>query len=491
MIRFRLQAVLPFLAAVLLTCAGCAAVGAPAGEVIEDEWCSVSLGGTRIGYVHTVTERRADPEPMIVTSVFNETRIRRFGAGLSFRTDVEFRERESGELFFAAFKMEGGGMSMASEAVLGPDKIVVTSRKAGGEEVRDYPLDEPVIGPYAQTGTLRASGFAPGTEVTFRAFVPDLQRVATSTVRFLGPETIEIHGAPMALHKAIMLQDVLPGIQIQAWVDDRGNIVRSVANALGTIETLQTTREEALRAIAPEDLSDLADTFFIRTNARFPNPKAVKEAVYKIKGDPADLGALDLEGRRQTLLERGEGWLRLRVQALPPPNGAEALGPEFSKPSLYLQSDDPMIKRAAEKAIQKAATPYEKAKALERWTYDNVEEKSYGVGFDSAKEVLLSRKGDCTEHSVLLAALLRAADIPSRVVVGITYWRGGFTYHMWTEAWLDGWTALDATLVGEFVDATHIGLAKTALDTPSAAEPFLSLVNVVGKISVEVEESSQ
>ena len=62
--------------------------------------------------------------------------------------------------------------------------------------------------------------------------------------------------------------------------------------------------------------------------------------------------------------------------------------------------------------------------------------------------------------STLLAAMLRADDIPSRTVSGLVYvssFEGAkdiFGYHMWTQGWIaeDGkgrWVDLDATLVKE------------------------------------------
>jgi len=87
-----------------------------------------------------------------------------------------------------------------------------------------------------------------------------------------------------------------------------------------------------------------------------------------------------------------------------------------------------------------------------------------------------------------LAALLRAQKIPSRVAVGVVYWNGGFGYHMWTEAYLNDWTALDATLGRGVVDATHIKFADSPLSTSSPADAFLPLVRVIGRIELHVEE---
>ncbi len=57
-------------------------------------------------------------------------------------------------------------------------------------------------------------------------------------------------------------------------------------------------------------------------------------------------------------------------------------------------------------------------------------------------------RGDCTEHAVMLAAMMRASGIPSRVVIGLTYsdQASAMIGHMWTEAWIDGhWIPYDST----------------------------------------------
>jgi transglutaminase-like putative cysteine protease len=74
----------------------------------------------------------------------------------------------------------------------------------------------------------------------------------------------------------------------------------------------------------------------------------------------------------------------------------------------------------------------------------HVREKDYGRGFATALEVLRDRSGDCTEHSVLLAALLRAAGIPARPVVGLACGQNRLVGHMWVEAYVDYWRTLDA-----------------------------------------------
>ena len=88
------------------------------------------------------------------------------------------------------------------------------------------------------------------------------------------------------------------------------------------------------------------------------------------------------------------------------------------------------------------------------------------LGYGSALEALKSRRGDCTEYAVLLAAMGRAAGIPTRVVSGLVYARNFegqnyvFVPHVWVHAWTGaGWESFDAAL-GRF-DSTHLAFATS------------------------------
>lgn len=104
-----------------------------------------------------------------------------------------------------------------------------------------------------------------------------------------------------------------------------------------------------------------------------------------------------------------------------------------------------------------------RARALERWVHEHVRFRGSGLGMATARQTLDSGDGDCTEHAALLAALLRAAAVPSRLVVGLVAVDGGgeMMPHAWVEAWTgEAWLPLDAAIyTGEVVDATHLAMA--------------------------------
>lgn len=130
------------------------------------------------------------------------------------------------------------------------------------------------------------------------------------------------------------------------------------------------------------------------------------------------------------------------------------------------------------------------------------------MGFASASETARTREGDCTEHAVLLAAMLRADGIPSRVVSGLIYAdrfageRNIFAYHMWTQALLPlktnstdddtqpthHWVDLDATLPDTLpITATHIALGLHALEGDTRTNALVQLAPLMGRLAIDIE----
>jgi hypothetical protein len=465
---------------------GCAA---PAAEPLNREsWDVISMSGARVGYAHAITRKVAEPEPEIVTSIFTELRLKRFGATLDFHTAEEYHETLEGALLRAT-SSQSGALASESEAKVQGAQVIVTTHTGGTTHVTETAWDPEAIGPEAQSRKLRKSGFPVGKGITFKTYLLELHKVVTSTITIEGRETVTIAGKPRELYKAASVMDALPGIVTHEWLDETGDTLKSVTNIAGGIETLRATREEALgAATSPDLIEDLEKRFTIVSNVKFDHPAAVKEALYRIEGA---LERLEFDDRRQKIEEQGPGWVLLRVKALADAAelSAEKPGPECLAASAYLQSDDPDIQRIARDNVAPSTAPAMKAKQLAAWVFRNITKKDYQVGFASAKETVLSREGDCKEHAMLLAALLRAAGIPSRVAVGVTYSEGRFFGHMWTEAFLNDWTALDATLPGDVVDATHIKLVASTMDGPAADASFIALARAFDNLKINVQEA--
>jgi hypothetical protein len=139
------------------------------------------------------------------------------------------------------------------------------------------------------------------------------------------------------------------------------------------------------------------------------------------------------------------------------------------------------------------ASDMDKALVLRSKVFDYIEDKNMSTAFASASQTARDKKGDCSEHGVLLCGLLRASGIPSRGVVGMVYVpygapNGVFGWHMWSQALVDGkWIDLDATLQTPH-SVGHITTMTTSLSDEDFGAEMSSMLATIGNLEIEVVE---
>ena len=193
--------------------------------------------------------------------------------------------------------------------------------------------------------------------------------------------------------------------------------------------------------------------------------------------------SLPIDGSRQSLSGR-----ILAVKKERPPFKASYTIPyrgrdgnllQYLRPEILIQSEDKEIITVAKKIVEGIEDPFTAAEMVLGWVFENLEKKPV-VSIPDAKEVLKNREGDCNEHATILTALLRAAGIPSRAVVGLVYQDGRFYYHAWNEAYINKWISMDATLKQIPVDATHIKLIDGGI------EKQIEIVRMIGTLKFSI-----
>jgi len=145
----------------------------------------------------------------------------------------------------------------------------------------------------------------------------------------------------------------------------------------------------------------------------------------------------------------------------------------------FLQSDHPRIRSLAQDILAGEDDALRATRRLADWVYREIR-KTPRATVPNALQVLEMREGDCNEHAMLLAALARAAGVPTRVVAGLVYLDGAFLYHAWCEVWLGRWVSVDPTFGQMPADATHLKLLV------GGPEQYMGLANVVGRLQLEV-----
>jgi transglutaminase-like putative cysteine protease len=161
----------------------------------------------------------------------------------------------------------------------------------------------------------------------------------------------------------------------------------------------------------------------------------------------------------------------------------EAMRAAALRPTRWLQSDHPRLRAIAQPFANMTVSEAVKMERLAVRASQLMPRVEFGGHF-TALETLARGSGDCTEAAAILAALGRAANIPTRVVSGLVYSRDNyhnvgnvFVPHSWVIAYVDGeWRSFDAAL--ERFDATHIALVVGDGDARSidAANQLASLL---------------
>ncbi len=87
-------------------------------------------------------------------------------------------------------------------------------------------------------------------------------------------------------------------------------------------------------------------------------------------------------------------------------------------------------------------------------------------GTDGATETLLARQGVCRDYAHLVVALLRALDVPARLVAVYAPGLDPMDFHAVAEAYIEGeWHGVDATALAPRSTLLRIATGRDAADT--------------------------
>lgn len=168
---------------------------------------------------------------------------------------------------------------------------------------------------------------------------------------------------------------------------------------------------------------------------------------------------------------------------------------EYLGSSRWIDCANAEVARAAVLAAGNTSDPQVKCERLEEYVRSRMQFSALSTLQQPASAVLKSWRGDCTEHAVLLAALLRAEKIASRVVVGFVFVprASAFAPHMWVEAFVEGsWRPLDSTLSPESsaVPRIRVSHSSLAVDSTGCVRVFADLLDFPGRTEISVARDS-
>jgi tetratricopeptide (TPR) repeat protein len=246
---------------------------------------------------------------------------------------------------------------------------------------------------------------------------------------------------------------------------------------------------------------DIFSESFIKVPNTIKDADLIDKAVYKIYLKNMSVKDLFINDSVQKIIKTEDDTVLLSVKTernddykYPYPLDVKDYE-EYIKSGPYIITDTEKIIKLTESLSKGETDSYKLAKKLDRWVYKNITNKNLTVDFGNAIEVLESKGGDCTEHSVLLASLLRTANIPSKVVVGLVYTntpQNGFVYHMWVKAYVGKWINLDPSFPYSNFTPLHIAMGESSLNELSDKNALvMNVIKGFSNINIEIMDISK
>jgi transglutaminase-like putative cysteine protease len=160
----------------------------------------------------------------------------------------------------------------------------------------------------------------------------------------------------------------------------------------------------------------------------------------------------------------------------------------YRRPSRYCPSDRFLATAAAE--FGKIDDTGELVRSVARWVHDRLIYQGGSSGpTGDAVDTLLLGEGVCRDYAHLVLSLLRARDVPARLVAAYAPGLFPMDFHAVVEAWVDGtWRVVEATRLAPRASLLRIATGRDAADTA-----FLSVhhgtANLVGvEVGAVVDE---
>ena len=456
-------------------------------------WYVIHMQGKRVGHTYgtdKVIEHQGQKRRQIDAQMV--MKLTRFGSTVEMKMDLSSIEEMDGRVVSFETSLKSGPTAMTTTGIVKGDKLEMQLSTLGRKtsEVIDWTGE--VKGFFASEVSLEAKPMKPGEERTIKMLVPMSSSPAEVTLKAVGYEMTEMPAGKRKLLKIESLTTTLSGgqkVQIQGtmYTDSAGVTMKTDVPSMQQI-TYRTTKEVALGDFDPQEI-DLGELSIVKVDA----PAGLIDrdsARYRVSfktGDPSEAFS---SGVAQTVKKIDERTAEIVVSPAASSAGKnDQPTKEDRAANGLIQSDDAKVKKMAAQIAPQEKNAGRLAVAIEKYVHDVIQEKNFSQAFASAAEVADQLQGDCTEHAVLLTALARARELPSRVVMGLVYVHRlrGFGYHMWSEVWIgDRWLALDGTLGRGGITAGHIKIIHSNLKGAGPLDAMLPVINVMGNVSIEV-----
>lgn len=467
---------------------------APSETTVQEQWYTVAIAGQRAGWMRSTTTTTPTG---ISTEHEMSFKVKRESETVAITSRSTFMETHDAKPVSMRAVQSMGAGSTDTLFEFTPEGVRQTTITATGRQSTILPtIAGDWLTPHSTTRFVKEQIAAGTRSFSYRTISPTTGTAVSTETRTEASRSKAADGTTSIRFAAT--STTAPGIEMFETFDSEGELlVQEVNSGEFPILISRTTKAQAMGTFQAPEI--LVSTYVI-PDRPISGARSLKQAQYVLSVPEGVLPTLVGTGAQQTTRIDGRH-ARVSINAttvepaqINPQERASALAA-----TTLADSNDEKIRELvtnATKGLQNE--PAARAEAMRVFVGSYIQQKNLSVGFASASETARSAVGDCTEHGVLLVAMLRADKIPARAVTGLVYadelsnGKGAFGFHMWAQALLtiDGqerWIDLDAAISRNHpFDATHIALATTVLADNDPVNGMLVVVPLLGRLKIEV-----
>ena len=467
-------------------------------ELPWESWHTYFVGGKKVGYLQVKSELDPESSDERVRTILTEYMMVSQGTSRVVQklqqVNVETRD---GTLLSFDSELQIGPTLIKSNGRVSLDTLIVNASRGNQQSTNSWPWGERVGGPAAIQQALMAKPMEVGEERRVRMLLPIQHRMAVAELKC-------VHQAPIATSVGKLNDTFEIDVQIGSedgpivpstlWIDEKGKLIKSYSPStdLIAVRSTQEDVEKVWNAVGGNSV-----VASIRVKGMLSNPLEAFRAGYLLKpkanvptdsfGIPPQIG--------QYFRKREDGAIQLLVSRDPTEsNRADFTGlvsdseAEDLTSNLLVDSGSPDVRELAN--LSRSTDPRMLAYDLARTAKQLIISTEESPELMPASETARASGGSVGSRAVLLAAMLRAREIPSRVVAGLVYRESDsgaeMVYHVWTLAWIDGrWLALDAS-TGGLAAADRIALATSSLAKADQYDLLAPVVAAVSQFEIEI-----
>ena len=479
-------------------------------EVWETVFARDAVGrDQQIGYARLVLENsEAGGKKFVRATRELRITIKRDGQLAQLKADTGTEEAADGQVvgvFMRHWIAEKQALALTGKIENNGNTMRLTVN-ANVKSERTIPWDSKVIGLAREMNLLKEKMVKAGDSFTYRYYEPTVAAIVAIKVDVKEAEEILLpRGGKKKLLRVESTPEKIEGVQLPSstiWIDPATREILLTQIDMPDFGLMTLQRSNKAAATGPlgviPDLMRQQTIRLPRGFAKTQDADKLDGILFKItiKGDTAPTQLIK-EDDRQKIQNVKDKTFELLIEAKRSPRKLDKVTPaadEFLASNHFINSKDDNVKKHAEVAVGKLTDPWAKAQAIEKWVKANMKSQNYTEAMATADHVAKTLSGDCTEFSMLMAAMCRAQDIPSRTAIGLIYVDqiafGGpaLAFHMWTEVYVKGqWLGLDATLGRGAIGPGHLKITDHSWHEMTSVKPLLPVTGfIMAKPSIEI-----